>query len=99
MASDDLRAHIAEAIRAAACDGHCGRSEQDCVAANPIEEVVCHFEKVAIVEAPVDALAEVAAGVVHLELERLNRQLDDANSELYQLRILVGRQGFAEERL
>lgn len=75
MASDDLRARIADAIRAAACDGHCGRSEEECAAINPIEEVVSHFGQVSVVEGPVEALAEVVLAVVQPELDRLRAEL------------------------
>lgn len=67
--SDDLRTRIAEALRKAAhdCPGDCGKSEEECVDAHPIQVEVLHFGQVSVIGGPVEKLAEVVMAVVEAE--------------------------------
>jgi hypothetical protein len=72
----DLRARIAEAIRAAAhdCDGLCGLTEGECDREHPIQVAVLLFGEVTDVYGGIEALAEVAHAAVQPELDQLRAE-------------------------
>jgi len=64
--ADDLRARLAEALRGAAdaCDGHCGRTDEECHAENPVQATEYTFSRVSYIEGPVEAIADTVMPVV-----------------------------------
>ena len=97
--TDDLRAHIATAIRAAAyyCNGDCGKTEAECDAEHPIQVAVWHYDVVTDVAGPVEALANAVMEIVQPIIDELTenegvikalrRQRDKAEAERNQLRL------------
>lgn len=70
----DLREHLVAALRTAAflCDDCCTlEDEAACDAAHPIQAAVLHFDQVADITGPVDAIADAVLGIVQPELDQL----------------------------
>ncbi|MFC1420768.1 hypothetical protein [Streptacidiphilus cavernicola] len=78
-----LRDHLAEALRAAAflCDDCCTEEDEAaCDAAHPIQAAVLHFDQVADITGPVDAIADVMLGIVQHDLDSLEQQAANARA-------------------
>jgi hypothetical protein len=75
----DLQSRVAAALREAGrlCDEDCP-DEAACDAAHPIQASVLTFGEVSHIEGPVDAIAELVAGVVQPEVDRLRTACQSA---------------------
>lgn len=72
-----LRERIAAALRAAAhsCDGTCGLDERTCHEAHPVQEAATTHGVISDLYGPIDAIAEVVAGVREDEMRQLRERV------------------------
>jgi len=71
-----LRDRIADTLRTAAhhCDGNCGLTERQCVAAHPIQVAAWTYGVVTDVYGPIDAITAVVHAVVQPEVDRAEKR-------------------------
>lgn len=73
----DLHAQLADAIRTAACDGDCGKAEDEC-ARQHIQPVVSHHGRLAEVSGSPEQFADVALTLLYREWPWLRAAAEDA---------------------
>ncbi len=63
MTNQPTREQLADAIRAAACPGDCGKTEEEC-AKTTIQPFVWHHGRLAVVEGEPEMFADVLLGLL-----------------------------------
>jgi hypothetical protein len=72
-----LHALLADAIRTAACDGDCGKAEEEC-AREHIQPIVLHHDRIAEVSGSPDMFADVVLALLYREWPWLRAGAEDA---------------------